>query len=83
MAVHFLFLWTLFSDDWSNADSRARAASSSRLVIDTGLWVPLLILFIARGALMLFDKLRPRLLRWLRIVPRNRNRRQRPVATRR
>lgn len=70
MAVHFLFLWTLFSDDWSTRIHRPRSFIE-QLVIDTGLWVPLLILFIARGALILFDKLRPRLLRWLRIVPRN------------
>jgi hypothetical protein len=68
MAVHFLFLWTLFSDDWSQRIHGVRDFIVL-MVIGTGLWVPLLALFIGRGALMLFDAMRPRLLRLFGIVP--------------
>jgi Family of unknown function (DUF6498) len=61
MAVHFLFLWALFSDDWSK---RIHGVGDfvDQMVVGTGLWVPLLVLFLGRGLLMLFDLIEP----WLR-----------------
>src|SRR4051812_15695459 len=60
MLVHFMFLWVLFSGDWSQ---RIHGPGSfvDLMVIGTGLWIPLGVLFVVRGGLMLFDSLRPRL----------------------
>jgi hypothetical protein len=69
MMVHFLFLWELFSGDWPQRIHGVRAFLD-QMVIGTGLWVPLLVLFGARGALMLFDAMRPQILRWFNIAPR-------------
>ena len=55
MGVHFLFLWELFSDDWARKIHGIRDFID-QMVIGTGLWVPLLALFIVRGALMLFGQ---------------------------
>jgi len=67
MAVHFLFLWALFSGDWSR---RIHGVGSfvNQMVIGTGLWVPLAVLFVVRGGLMLFDAVRPALWRHLGFV---------------
>jgi hypothetical protein len=67
MLVHFMFLWVLFSGDWSQ---RIHGPGSfvDLMVIGTGLWVPLGVLFVVRGGLMLFDSLRPRLSRQLGVV---------------
>jgi hypothetical protein len=61
MAVHFLILWELFAGGWSQ---RVHGIGDfvQQLVIGTGLWLPLLVLFIARGAPMLLDGAEP----WLR-----------------
>jgi hypothetical protein len=69
MAVHFLFLWELFSGQWSRR-IHGIGAFMDQMVIGTGLWVPLLVLFVARGALMLFEAAKPHLLRWFNIAPR-------------
>jgi hypothetical protein len=60
MAVHFLILWELFAGGWSQ---RIHGIGDfvQQLVIGTGLWLPLLALFIARGAPMLLDRAEPRL----------------------
>ncbi|HEY7269703.1 MAG TPA: DUF6498-containing protein [Dehalococcoidia bacterium] len=71
MLVHFVFLWVLFSGDWSQRIHGVRDFINL-MVIGTGLWVPLLVLFIARGATMLFEGMRPQLLRWFNIVPHDR-----------
>ena len=70
MGVHFMFLWTLFSGDWPQ---RIHGIHDflDLMVIGTGLWVPLIALFIGRGALMLFDAIRPHLLWWFAIMPRD------------
>jgi hypothetical protein len=69
MAVHFLFLWELFSGDWSKK-IRGISAFVDQMMIGTGLWLPLLVLFIGRGALMLFDSVRPWLARKLGLIAR-------------
>jgi hypothetical protein len=61
MAVHLFILWELFAGTWSQRVHGVRDFVQE-LVIGTGLWVPLLALFIARGALMLLDGAEP----WLR-----------------
>jgi len=56
MGVHFLFLWSLFSGDWA-ASVHGPIEFIRRIVIATGLWIPLAALFISRGVsslLMLF-----------------------------
>ena len=53
MLVHFLFLWELFSGDWSRKIHGLRDFVG-QVIVATGLWVPLLTLFIARGLLMTF-----------------------------
>ena len=69
MAVHFLFLWELFSGEWSRK-IRGIGAFYDQMVVGTGLWMPLLALFIGRGALMLFDTVKPWLWRKLGLVAR-------------
>ena len=56
MGVHFMFLWTLFSGQWSRKIHGLRDFVD-RMVIDTGLWVPLAALFVGRGALVLWETL--------------------------
>jgi hypothetical protein len=54
MTVHFLFLWMLFAGSW--ADVVHTPFDFVRLiVIGTGLWLPLLILFLVRGWFVLRD----------------------------
>lgn len=54
MGVHFLFLWTLFSGPW-----RARVHDGQGFVdiviVQTGLWLPILVMFIGRGLVTLLD----------------------------
>ncbi len=68
MAVHFMFLWELFSGDWSKTIHGPREFID-RIVIGTGLWIPLLVLFVVRGALMMFATVEPALARAFRFVP--------------
>lgn len=48
MTVHFLFLWSLFAGDWAER-IHGPVEFVSELVLGTGLWLPLLILFLVRG----------------------------------
>jgi hypothetical protein len=49
-----VFLWTLFSGDWSKGVHGA-ASFFDRVIEATGLWIPLIILFVGRGLGFLFD----------------------------
>ncbi len=69
MAVHFLFLWALFAGQWADRIHGVRAFVD-QMVIGTDLWVPLLVLFVVRGAFMLFDAVKPWLWRRLGLVER-------------
>jgi len=69
MGVHFFFLWELFAGEWSRR-IHGVGAFVEQVVIGTGLWVPLLVLFVVRGAFMLFDAVQPALWRRLRLVER-------------
>jgi len=48
MAVHFVFLWTLFSGEWK-AQVHNVVQFIGVIVIGQGLWLALLVLFVARG----------------------------------
>src|SRR5439155_15413752 len=69
MGVHFLFLWQLFSGEWSRK-IRGLGAFVDQMIVGTGLWLPLLVLFIVRGALMVFDAAEPQVRRILGFAPR-------------
>ena len=68
MGVHFAFLWALFSGDWPQK-VHGPGGFVEQIIIDTGLWLPLAVLFVVRGALMLFDSVEPWLQRTFRIAP--------------
>jgi hypothetical protein len=68
MGVHFLFLWELFAGEWADRIHGVRAID--QMMIGTGLWVPLLVLFVVRGAFMLFDAVQPWIWRKLGVVER-------------
>jgi Family of unknown function (DUF6498) len=70
MAVHFLFLWALFAGEWADRIHGVRAFVD-QMVIGTGLWVPLLVLFVVRGAFMLLDAVKPWIWRKLGVVESN------------
>jgi hypothetical protein len=58
MAGHLLFLWVLFSGKWSQ-EIHGPGDFVHKLIIGTGLWIPLLILFVVRGVSFLFHELKP------------------------
>jgi hypothetical protein len=62
MIVHLVFLWVLFSGQWSEKVHGIHDFIS-QLVIGTGMWLPLLVLFIGRGLVMLYEMVQPALLR--------------------
>ncbi len=59
MAVHLVFLWGLFSGDWSG---RIHGIGDfvRELIIGTDLWIPLALLFVVRGWLVLSPPVRRR-----------------------
>ena len=65
ISVHLVFLWTLFSGDWSRRTG-GLPAFFRHAVGTEGLWVPLLFLFVARGAFVLIGLLPDRMLPWYR-----------------
>ena len=69
MGVHFMFLWELFSGDWPRRIHSLRDFVAE-IVIATGLWLPLIALFIGRGALTMFEMVEPFLRRLFRLAPR-------------
>lgn len=56
MTVHFVFLWTLFAGAWAEI-VHTPAQFIRIIVIETGLWLPLLILFLVRGWFLFRDVL--------------------------
>jgi Family of unknown function (DUF6498) len=64
MGVHLLFLWVMFSDDWSNRIHGVRDFVA-QMVVATGVWLPLLLLFVGRGVSFLFHVVSPDLIRWI------------------
>jgi hypothetical protein len=64
MGVHFGFLWALFSGSWA-ARIHGLRDFIDILIIETGLWVPLLVLFVARGIVFFYALIGARLRAWL------------------
>ncbi|MBI3759901.1 MAG: hypothetical protein HY269_09135, partial [Deltaproteobacteria bacterium] len=54
IGVHLLFLWVLFSGDWPQRTGGVLGFFKHAIVAE-GLWVPLVILFIARGVFLFGD----------------------------
>jgi hypothetical protein len=68
MGVHFLFLWELFSGDWPRKIHGVRDFVD-QIIVGTGLWLPLIVLFGVRGLLMTFATVEPSLRRTFRLAP--------------
>ena len=62
MAVHLLLLWVMFAGDWSRRIHSVRDFIQ-QMVVATGLWLPLLLLFIGHGLVLLFEAIGPGLSR--------------------
>ncbi len=69
MAVHFLFLWELFAGPWARKIHGPREFFD-QIIIGTGLWLPLLLLFLVRGGLMMFEAAEPYLRGAFRLAPK-------------
>jgi hypothetical protein len=69
MSVHFIFLWELFAGAWAQRVHGPREFLHV-IVIGTGLWLPLLALFISRGFSFLLTTVGvPFLPAWLSSAP--------------
>jgi hypothetical protein len=66
--MHFMFLWTLFAGAWARRIHGPRDFAI-QIVVDSGLWLPLLLLFLMRGLLLLLDLFEPALRRLFRLAP--------------
>ena len=64
MGVHMVFLWSLFSGDWSKK-IHGPIDFFSKMIIATDLWIPLLVLFVVRGLSFLFHVLKPDMIQQL------------------
>lgn len=60
MAVHFMFLWALFSGQWGERIHGVHDFISD-LIIGTDLWIPLAFMFVAHGVAMFGPTVRNRL----------------------
>src|SRR5262245_21559933 len=69
MGVHFMFLWALFSGDWP-AKIPGLTDFVAEIIIATGLWLPLIALFLGRGLMMMFERIEPYLRGLFRLEPR-------------
>lgn len=54
MTVHMVFLWVLFAGPWTGRVHDAREFIRL-IVIGTGLWIPLIAMFVAQGAIYIND----------------------------
>ena len=64
MGVHFVFLWVLFSGDWAKR-IHGPIEFVDKLIIGTDLWIPLLVLFVARGIVFFYSVIHARLRAWI------------------
>jgi hypothetical protein len=68
MTVHFMFLWALFSGGWA-ARVRGPGDFVREIVLGTGLWLPLVFMFVVRGFSLGYGLMRPALVAWKRGWP--------------
>lgn len=68
MGIHFVFLWQLFGGEWPH-HVHSLADFDDQVVIASGLWIPLVVLFVGRGVLMLLEVMAPSLRRLFRLPP--------------
>jgi hypothetical protein len=71
IGVHFGFLWIIFSGDWSQRTG-GLGGFLKHAIGTQGLWLPLAVLFIARGWFVLVELLPERLALLLHVSPSNR-----------
>ena len=57
MGVHFMFLWTLFAGAWARK-VHGPEGFVHEIVLQTGLWLPLVFMFLVRGFSFGFERLR-------------------------
>lgn len=62
ICVHFLFLWLLFSGDWTKK-VRGPVSFVQEFVVDSGAWIPLLFAFLAGAVAFLTSPTRPQFAR--------------------
>lgn len=62
ISVHFLFLWLLFSGDWTKT-VRGPINFVQAFIIDSGAWIPLLFAFLAGAVAFLTSPTRPQFAR--------------------
>ena len=60
MGAHLAFLWSLFSGQWSDK-IHGPVDFVNKLIVDTDMWIPLLVLFVVRGLGFLFRVVNPRI----------------------
>jgi hypothetical protein len=60
MSVHFIFLWALFSGDWSS-EIDGPGEFVRVMIVGTDLWIPLAFLFLVRGVMVMGPSVRRRL----------------------
>jgi len=65
MTVHFVFLWVLFSGAWAQR-VHGPVDFARQIVIQSGLWVPLLLMFAVRGFAAISENRE-----WARVLPSN------------
>jgi hypothetical protein len=61
MGVHMVFLWSIFSGAWARK-IHGPLDFFTKMVIGEDLWIPLLVLFVARGLAFLFHALKPEMI---------------------
>jgi hypothetical protein len=64
MGVHMVFLWSIFSGAWAQK-IHGPLDFFAKMVIGEDLWIPLLVLFVARGLAFLFHVLKPEMIQTL------------------
>ena len=70
MSVHFMFLWTLFAGAWARK-VHGPEQFVQEIVLRTGLWLPLLFMFLVRGFSFGFERLRAGPFMQIAVVPAN------------
>lgn len=70
MGVHFMFLWTLFAGHWARK-IYGPEDFVREIVLQTGLWLPLVFMFLVRGFSFGFERLRAGPFMQITVAPAN------------